>query len=328
MPRTRRKLLAPALAIACLIALVAATGTSADATPDAHAHARPHTWTVTVGSQSATGAVQGMNYGPGTIWIDKGDTVRWVARSMEIHTVSFTDAAHPATPYSPTTRYMNARTTQKAISRPGQFRNSGILATMSAPGQFRTYSLRFTGTGTYHYICYVHGKAMVGTVVVRKAGARYPFTQAQYSQQARAADNATVEDGLGLWDRAMGSATSTHIYVGAADMRAMVMKFISGNVSVHVGDSITFDMAKNAIPVPHTVTFGEEPPNPAVPMGTPDNFQGGNLNSGILLPPHFGPPGSSSYTVTFTKAGVYPYVCMLHDQMGMKGTITVLANPV
>jgi len=325
MLRTLRRLLGPMIAMTCLVALVASTGAPADAS--AHARTRAHTWIVQVGSQTASGSVQGMNYGPGTIRINRGDTVRWVAKSMEIHTVSFINRSHPAVPYSPTTAYMNVRTPQRSIKRPGQFRNSGIMDTMPARGEYRTYALRFTGTGTFHYICYVHGKAMVGTVVVRKRGTRYPHAQAQYNLQAWAAANAVISDGLNLWDRTLGSATSTHIYVGAADMRAMVMRFIGGNVSIHVGDSITFDMAKNMIPVPHTVTFGAEPANPAVVVGDPSSFAGGNLSSGVLLPPNFGPPGSSTFTVTFTKAGVYPYVCMFHDQMGMKGTITVLNNP-
>jgi plastocyanin len=34
------------------------------------------------------------------------------------------------------------------------------------------------------------------------------------------------------------------------------------------------------------------------------------------------PPGSH-YTVTFTKAGEFDYICALHDFMGMVGTVEV-----
>ncbi len=325
MSRTFRKL-GVLVATSSLVALVASTSAPADAA--GHARTHPRTWTVQVGSQSASGSVQGMNYGPGTIWINKGDTVRWVAKSMEIHTVSFLDKSHPLAPFSPATAYMTTQTPQHSIKHPGQFRNSGILDTMPAKGEYRTYSLRFTGTGTFQYVCYVHGKAMMGTVVVRKAGSKYRFTQAQYNQQAKVAGNAVIEHGLKLWDSAMGASNSMHVYVGAADMQAMVMRFISGNITVHAGDTVTFDMSKNMVPVPHTVTFGTEPANPATTVGDPTDYQGGNLSSGVLLPPHFGPPGSSTFAVTFNKAGTWHYTCMFHDQMGMRGTVTVLNNPV
>jgi plastocyanin len=36
-----------------------------------------------------------------------------------------------------------------------------------------------------------------------------------------------------------------------------------------------------------------------------------------------GLPGEP-FTVTFTQPGTYDYICALHENMGMKGTITVL----
>lgn len=318
-----RKVIAPLVALAVVtLGLTSTAGGSALASTST-----VHTWIVKVGAQSPSGAIQTMNFGPRTIWIDKGDSVRWVANAQEIHTVSFINSAHPDSGYSPATAYMNNRTAQTWISSPGQFRNSGILDTVSdGPSpQYRYYQLKFTGTGTFHYICYVHGGAMMhGTVVVQAAGKPYPHFPSYYRRITAEANNALIEHGLGLWDSAMGSATSHHIYVGASDMQAMVMRFIAGNVTINTGDSITFDMAKNtAIPIPHTVTFGPEPAGP-FPVGNPAAWDGtGTLSSGVLLPPGFGPPGSDTYTVKFTHAGVYPYKCMFHDNMGMSGTITV-----
>ena len=69
------------------------------------------TWTVKVGQESRNGAIQGMAFGPGEIWINVGDKVHWVAGSMEIHTVSFPDATHPAAPFgSPGSGYMTVPT--------------------------------------------------------------------------------------------------------------------------------------------------------------------------------------------------------------------------
>ena len=320
VPSTWKALIAPVVVL--LLAVLGLTAVNSGAALGTTRTAR--TWTVQVGAQTPSASIQTMNFGTGKIWIDQGDTVRWTVASQEIHTVSFINAAHPDVGYSPTIGYMNTRTRQTSINKPGQFRSSGIMTT-EAPPAMRVYTLRFTGTGTFHYICYVHGGQMMhGTVVVRRAGTPYPHTQAWYNWRTKVIDTRLIEHGLGLWDSAMGSATSHHIYVGAADMRAMVMRFIAGNVTVGVGDSITFDTGQNmGLPVPHTVTFGPEPPAP-IPVGNPNAWDGtGTLSSGVLLPPGFGPPGHSTYTVRFTKPGVYHYICMFHDSMGMAGTVTV-----
>jgi plastocyanin len=37
------------------------------------------------------------------------------------------------------------------------------------------------------------------------------------------------------------------------------------------------------------------------------------------------PLGTTRFRITFTEPGVYPYICALHDDLGMKGRIIVLA---
>jgi plastocyanin len=283
------------------------------------------TWKVMVGAQSRSGAVQTMAYGPKKIWINVGDTVHWVANSMEPHTVSFINAKHPAVAFDPATTYMTAPTPQHTISKPGQFRSSGIMAPepdVIFPNAVKSYDLKFLEPGRYHYLCYLHGKAMSAVVVVRSAGTPYPHTQADYNAMATKASNADIEHGLNLWADALGAADSHHVFVGAADMRAMVNRFIPGSIVVKVGDSVTFDTGKNAFPVPHTITFGPAPANPFAPTGDPTNYQGGALSSGVILPPGFGPP-PNTFTVKFTKAGTYPFVCLLHAGMGMFGQVVV-----
>jgi plastocyanin len=307
-----------ALLLAALPALLVSNAHAASTT-------KSKTWTVMVGSESRSGAVQTMAYGPKKIWINAGDTVHWVSGSMEPHTVSFIDAEHPAAPFSLTTTYMTAPTSKHTISKPGQFRSSGIMAPAPDavfPDAVKTYDLKFSKPGTYHYLCYLHGEAMSAVVKVRKAGTPYPHTQADYNAMAAKASNKDIEHGLDLWADALGTANAHHVYVGAADMRVLVNRFIPGSIVVKVGDSVTFDMAKNAFPVPHTITFGPPPANPLAPTGDPTNFQGAALSSGVILPPGFGPP-PSAFTVKFTKAGTYPFVCLLHAGMGMVGQVVV-----
>ena len=94
--------------------------------------------------------------------------------------------------------------------------------------------------------------------------------------------------------------------------------------------------------MPHTITFGTEPAAPFPPSSnvSPDpdgalhatiNSTSDSVHSGFIvsapqdqtaLPQT--PLGSTRFRVTFTNPGVYPYICALHDDLGMKGTIIVL----
>lgn len=316
-PRWLRALLAATMALAAGFGIAALSPASAHA-------ATGTTWTVQVGSQSPQHQIQGMNYGPREIWINVGDTVHWTAAAMEPHTVSFVDAAHPAVefnPFDPSLAYMMTRTSQTTIGAPGEYRNSGIMATVPLDilpmPQYTSYDLTFTGPGDYNYICYVHGVMMTGVVHVRAAGTAYPHTQQWYNAQARKDRAAVIADGERIWSSARSEADAHHVFVGVTDDKAMVMAFTRSHVTIRVGQSVTFEWSKNAVPVPHTVTFGEEPASLG-PVGDPTHYAGGTLSSGILVAP------SSTFTVTFTKAGTYSYLCMLHDQMGMVGSVTVL----
>ncbi len=77
-------------------------------------------------------------------------------------------------------------------------------------------------------------------------------------------------------------------------------------LTVTVGDTVRWTMAPGE---PHTVT-----------SGTYDSSTGaqpdGRFDSGFLVP-------GETFSVTFTSAGSYPYLCLLHADSGMVGTITV-----
>ncbi|MDB4898006.1 MAG: hypothetical protein JWN15_4268 [Firmicutes bacterium] len=91
---------------------------------------------------------------------------------------------------------------------------------------------------------------------------------------------------------------------------------------IHVGDTITFTSKASA--TPHTVTFAASAQMPSITdpgAMTPSQMSGGTwagdvlLNSGIIRP-------GGTYTVTFTKEGVFDYACVLHPLM--LGQIAVL----
>jgi len=92
----------------------------------------------------------------------------------------------------------------------------------------------------------------------------------------------------------------------------------------------------------NTITFGTEPADPMPPSGNVSLDADGALHatitstsdsvhSGFIISApqeRIGLPraalGTTRFRITFTTAGVYPYICALHDDLGMKGRIIVL----
>jgi plastocyanin len=310
----RRRL---ALLVAGLIALAipVAVGQSASAAP------APVTWHVKVGAETADMAVTAMAFLPREVWVDKGDTVRWTADSAEPHTVTFLAPGTTLPDFDP---FDATQTTMQGTHRYDgtAYENSGIMATQpifTFTDPAATYGLTFTRTGSFTYYCLVHGTMMKGVVHVRAAGTPYPYTQADYNRVGQHQGQELLDRGMRAWQQAKEAhpARSGQVQVGLDGMGFSVMRFIRTHATVHVGDTVTFSVPGPG--APHTVTFGHEPPIPAVlmPSGDPKHYAGGDLNSGVIAP---GKP----FVVTFTKAGTFPYICAIHDGMGMVGDVTVL----
>jgi plastocyanin len=281
----------------------------------AQASPQPHTWTVLVGAQSANQAIQGMAYLPANVFIHPGDAVHWVANSAEPHSVTFLAPGQSLPAFNPGDPAQLFKAGGDVYD-PSSYFNSGILATVfdSLP-IVADYSLSFPETGDYSYWCLIHGVMQMGTVHVISADQPYPYTQADYDRQAKQSTHDMVLDGNALQRKAMNKADGHTVITGADDGVAMVMSFLRPTLVVHTGESVTF--LNDGEGAPHTVTFGEEPANFAIPVGDPSNYTGGDLNSGIV------PPFGGEYTVTFNQAGTFTYVCALHDYMGMVGKIIV-----
>ena len=122
------------------------------------------------------------------------------------------------------------------------------------------------------------------------------------------------------------------------------MRFINDNIQIRVGDTVEWT---NQDPVtPHTVTFGTEPKSQDLPSPSANpptlfvdpegvlhaviNSPGDSVNSGFLmatLQDQTGnkqtPIGFTRFRITFPNPGVFPYICGLHDILGMTGTVTV-----
>ncbi|HET8586819.1 MAG TPA: plastocyanin/azurin family copper-binding protein [Candidatus Limnocylindria bacterium] len=298
-----------------LVAAFAAFSLLAAGVSLTQASPQSRTWTVLVGAQSRSQAIQGMAYLPANVYIHPGDTVRWLANAAEPHTVTFLADGQAAPEFNPgdlSQLFPSGTDTYDGSS----YYNSGILATSDGSGLpvRDSYSLTFPEAGTFSYLCLVHGVVQTGWVHVIPADQPYPFTQSQYDAQAQASIRAMVTDGNRLRSQALQTADSHTVIMGADDGVAMLMEFVRPTVVVHTGESVTF--RNDGMGAPHTVTFGNEPANPFAPLGDPTSYTGGDLNSGIV------PPGGS-FTVTFDKAGTFPYICALHDYMGMVGRVIV-----
>jgi plastocyanin len=128
---------------------------------------------------------------------------------------------------------------------------------------------------------------------------------------------------------------------GAGSVTASRERFVRDTIMVHVGDTvewINFDPSAN-----HTVTFGTEPADPRTvssnvqmtsdgarqaAIGSPTD----SVSSGYLTPTPQdranlaqASPNVTRFRVTFTAPGTFNYICALHDELGMIGTVIV--NP-
>src|SRR5262249_3084002 len=121
-----------------------------------------------------------------------------------------------------------------------------------------------------------------------------------------------------------------------------LLRFMRPTIVIHVGETV--EWASSDV-TGHTITFGTEPPNvgPTTPPSanvTVDadgarhatiSSPGDNVHSGLIAP---APQervglaqsalGVTRFRVTFTNAGVFPYICAFHDDLGMKGEVLVL----
>jgi plastocyanin len=318
-PSTKQRRSALQILIAFLTALVLPLAlTGAALTYSSHHHHHARTWVVKVGEESRDQAIQGMAYLPKNIYIHRNDKIRWIANSAEPHTVTFLKTGQTLESTQPFDLNKPTQTGRVGGSRYDgtSYYNSGLMSNASNfPFPAVThYTLKFPKTGTFTYWCLLHGKAMKGTVHVWSGRHALPYTQRQYDRRSAKLAKWIIRDGYHLWHETAERATNHRVFTGNDDGIAMVMRFIRPTVYIHVGEKVHF---KNiGMGAPHTVTFGAEPKDFFPPSGDPKAYAGGDLNSGFM------PPGAK-FTVTFTKAGTFEYICALHDYMGMVGKVVV-----
>ena len=322
-------------------------GASASATPQP----APQTWFATVGAQSGDMGRQALAFLPNEIWIHTGDSITWRWDANDVHTVTFLPATLPRPdfitgPFSPS---------------PATFDGSKEVTTppLVKPA---TYTVTFPSAGNFMLVCLVHER-MTGAVHVLDLSQPLPHDQDFYDRQAADQRRDLLSDRDGHLEEACrdhGDQGEHHhsidahlVTVGVGEISATaggsqtlsVVRFIDDKITIHAGQTVEWN---NHDPVtPHTVTFGTEPSDIlGPPVGNittdPDGALHGTISSNadsvhsglIVAPPQArlgvpalppDPPlGITRFRVTFTNPGTFPYICALHDNLGMKGTVIVL----
>ena len=188
------------------LALVPVTGASADSglsglaahrtgtiTQGTQAAGGPRTWHVLVGGQAKHQAIQAEGYYPHVITIDAGDTVTWTLNTEKIHGVAFTGTCEHISCIPPSCLTIVIDFSPcgppsyngfAALDSSGRMVPAAYKWDNSIPRGGTTFSLTFTKPGVNLYFD-LSVPGMRGVVIVHPAGTPYPFTQAQYSEQAQ-----------------------------------------------------------------------------------------------------------------------------------------------
>ena len=243
-------------------------------------------WSIQVGASHDSYALQDLDFFPGSITIDAGDSITYKLASGsggDAHTISFVPAGQKIpSPADPADLVPAGGTTIDGT----KFVNSGI----AVGGQSVTFT--FAKAGTYKILCLFHEPAMVSTVIVQRAGAYYPHDQNYYSQ-------VDIPDEWSEFGAASGSVRTFPFKVGGRRLAAgidpgqvhfpppqpTVLRFLdtnnpsklatSGNATIKVGTALTWvNLTSNE---PLTITFGPAgsanvpnlPPDPAINVASP-----------------------------------------------------------
>jgi plastocyanin len=304
-------------------------------------------WHATVGAQSHDKGHQALAFLPNEIWIHAGDSVMWQWDVDEIHTLSFLKPGQVRQPFP----FGCGHPPATVVFATDPATVDGISPCVSTPPLVKgqTFTVQFPNTGDFELVCLVHPN-MTGVVHVLVSTEALPHDQSFYDQQSADHGRELLSDDhrerdLDMDHMTHGSARMVTAGIGQVTATAggsetlSVMRFLDGSMVIHAGDTVEWTNLDPA--TPHTITFGTEPGDPMPPSANVTVDMDGARHAVINLPTdsaHSGfiaaapqertglaqaPLGVTRFRVTFPTKGVFPYICALHDDLGMKGTITV-----
>jgi len=275
---------------------------------------------------------------PSKLTVNVGDTVNFVLNQPGApHTVTFVSGAPepdlfiPVPGAPPGALQVNpivAAPTRDTTYDGTGFRNSGIMGLV--PNVPTTFTLTFTKAGSFDYFCELHD-FQHGNITVVDAGAALPVANQAGVDAAAQQEIAAGKTELTTLARGQaaaypqGASPSWKFGIDVNSQKGSVTSYFPATSQVRTGDTVQW--TNNSPFEIHTVTFlagGQLPDlilpngqvNPAVGAPSGGNTQSGNpTNSGILEP-------GATYSLTFSKAGSYPYICAVHGELHT-GVITV-----
>jgi plastocyanin len=309
--------------------------------PLCNAHAQAQ-WHATVGAQSSGKGHQALAFLPNEIWIHAGDSITWTFDVDEIHTVTFLKAHQDRPPF-----FVGC---PGFSSNPATFDGSTCVTTPPLV-KGSTFTVIFPAAGNFKLVCLVHPN-MTGVIHVFGPSQPLPHDQAFYD--ARAADERQdlllepIDQDAGR-DNQPNQSHNPGVAAGIGKVSATaggsetlsVMRFLNDNIEIHAGQTVEWTNLDPA--TPHTITFGTEPP-PPLDAPSPDvtvdkdgarhaviSSPSDSTHSGFIIAApqertglRQAPLGVTRFRVTFPNAGTFPYICAIHDDLGMKGTVVVL----
>jgi plastocyanin len=196
----------------------------------------------------------------------------------------------------------------------------------------------------FKLVCLIH-RNMTATVHVLDGTEPLPHDQAFYDKQAQeererllsSIDLGSHEEHSGENHVSAGDGVITATPGGSQNLA--LMRFQHESIFIHAGETVEWS---NSDPTAsHTITFGAEPTDPMPPSSNVSIDSDGARHATISSPAdsaHSGfivaaaqertglaqlPAGVTRFRVTFKQPGTYPYICALHDELGMKGTVIV-----
>jgi plastocyanin len=317
----------------------------------------PQTYNVVVDGPSTLG-VENLVYGtffPKTVSARPGDTLVFENRSSnDIHTVTLgvksdrSDSpalvskavqANPAVfgpcyTTQPATPAMAACPSPPAKSAAapeftGQgFWNSGQLLFPMAPPEAgpKTATLKVgagVASGSYTIVCLLHPFMEATLKVVGSDAERLSPAQVSAAADKELGEAKTEATGLAA-PAPVSTANGATVTASWGDKLIAVNRFSPATVSIKAGQTVNW--TDGTTWMPHTISFNPpfkspDEPNAFLPTGAKSGskFAGGVAHSGIIGPKPYFPV--NGFSLTFTKAGKYPYLCLLHP--GMAGTVEV-----
>jgi plastocyanin len=305
-------------------------------------------WQVAVGAESPDRAGQALAFLPNELWIHAGDNVHFSFPTHERHTLTFLTPGQTRPPgFGPVFGIpvgCPGVTPSPASYDGSTCVTSGVLDDPSSP----PYTVNFPTPHNYKFVCLIHAD-MTGLVHVAGASETLPHDQGFYDLEALSERLILLADALLLQGQGIAGDTSANdvaagvgqivTTTGGGSQTASLMRFVRGTIFVRVGDTVEWTSLDPSIN--HTVTFGTEPADPRPPStnvtGTEDGARqavisspSDSVNSGFLSPTPQdranlaqANPGVTRFRVTFNVPGTFNYICAVHDQLGMTGTVVV-----